>query len=367
MLANAENIDESFGLLESIRNHLQMGGEQRGREETTAGRRSFRERIGFKGLPIPSLAQVAAVVTLVLLAVYFATYSLRKQSGELRTQLDHPQKSNEELSKQNATARDLQSLSDSRLRPGAGRPPGENGADKYDLQPRPRAGTVLALRDQGGLVTLNDQGRLGGFGELSKSWQRLVTSALREGAVRSPVTPTALRGRFSVLLGSSGDDVPAKIIGPLDTVVESDRPLFRWRAERDAASYTVAIFDLQFNTVAQSGPLSTTEWKPPAPLQRGNTYKWQLTLMCGSKEVVLPAPPAPEATFKVLERSKADELKRAREMNPDSHLLMGVLYARAGLIDEAEQELRALVEANPKSRTALRLLRSVQKRQQLRP
>ncbi|MGH9882254.1 MAG: tetratricopeptide repeat protein [Pyrinomonadaceae bacterium] len=37
----------------------------------------------------------------------------------------------------------------------------------------------------------------------------------------------------------------------------------------------------------------------------------------------------------------------------------GTLYARAGLLDDAERELRALLAANPKSPTARKLLQSV--------
>jgi hypothetical protein len=41
-------------------------------------------------------------------------------------------------------------------------------------------------------------------------------------------------------------------------------------------------------------------------------------------------------------------------------LALGVLYVRAGLLAAAEQELRLLLKANPGSRLARKLLRSVQ-------
>jgi hypothetical protein len=42
-----------------------------------------------------------------------------------------------------------------------------------------------------------------------------------------------------------------------------------------------------------------------------------------------------------------------------SHLVRGVLFARVGLLDDAERELRALAAANPRSAVARKLLASV--------
>jgi lipopolysaccharide biosynthesis regulator YciM len=70
-------------------------------------------------------------------------------------------------------------------------------------------------------------------------------------------------------------------------------------------------------------------------------------------------PPAPEAKFKVLEKSKAEELDRVRKSYPRSHLILGSLYERAGLLDDAEREFQSLVSANPKSTVARKLLRNV--------
>jgi hypothetical protein len=43
-----------------------------------------------------------------------------------------------------------------------------------------------------------------------------------------------------------------------------------------------------------------------------------------------------------------------------SHLALGIFYARAGMVEEAERELTALVRQNPKSQVARKLLRSVE-------
>jgi hypothetical protein len=81
--------------------------------------------------------------------------------------------------------------------------------------------------------------------------------------------------------------------------------------------------------------------------------------MKDGEEIRMPAPSAPDAKFKVLEQSQAEALERAKQAYGHSHLLLGILYAQAGLLDNAEQEFQALSEANPRSRVAQTLLHSV--------
>jgi hypothetical protein len=78
------------------------------------------------------------------------------------------------------------------------------------------------------------------------------------------------------------------------------------------------------------------------------------------EEITAPRPPAPQAKFRVLDQAKANELARARRTHASSHLTLGLLYADAGLLREAEQEFRLLQRANPNSDLARNLLRQVQ-------
>lgn len=111
-----------------------------------------------------------------------------------------------------------------------------------------------------------------------------------------------------------------------------------------------------------SAPLSTTKWQLPRALERGRIYKWQVTARKDEQQIIAPAASVPEARFRILAKSKDDELRQLERTNTGSHLARGVLYAQAGLLDEAERELRALVKANPKSEVARKLLRSVRER-----
>jgi hypothetical protein len=149
------------------------------------------------------------------------------------------------------------------------------------------------------------------------------------------------------------------LLRPVGTVVLSHRPLFRWRALKDADSYVVKIYDADFNEVAASPPLAATTWTVPRALVRGPTYSWQVTARVGDREILSPVKPAPEARFMVLEQAKANELAKAKNASPDSPLTLGILYAQAGLLDEAEYEFQTLLRANPQSTLVQKLLRSV--------
>lgn len=139
---------------------------------------------------------------------------------------------------------------------------------------------------------------------------------------------------------------------------QPDRPIFRWSELEGATSYVVEIYDAQFNPAASSPPLRISNWTSP-PLARGQIYSWQIKAIREGQEFIAPRPPAPQARFKIVDRATADEIARARRDHASSHLLPGLLYARAGLLAEAEVEFRALQKSNPDSDVARKLLASV--------
>jgi hypothetical protein len=220
---------------------------------------------------------------------------------------------------------------------------------------------VVALNDGGGRVTLDSRGRLSGLDALSPAARRAVKSALMSERLEAPAVTAELAGRRGTLLGAGNGGPGFSVLGPFGTVVRDERPHFRWRALADATSYKVTVLDSDFNVVATSPPLTVTNWSPPSGLARGSVYSWQVAAVKGDgQQVLAPTAPAPEARFKILESEKASELVRAERVSPGSHLVRGVLYARVGLLDDAERELRALVAANPQSPSARKLLRSIQ-------
>jgi hypothetical protein len=220
----------------------------------------------------------------------------------------------------------------------------------------------VALNDGGGRVTLDAEGRLAGLPVLSPQAEAAVRAALETGRVETPAYFGGWVGGAGTLLGAAPAVGSLVLVGPLATAVDGDRPTLRWRPLAGATSYTAAVFDADLNPVAASPPLTGTEWRVPRSLPRGRDYSWQVTAMVEAGEVNAPAPPAPEARFRVLERSLSEEMRRARAASQGSGLLLGLAYARVGLLEDAERELRALAEANPGSSLAQSLWRSVRAR-----
>jgi hypothetical protein len=87
---------------------------------------------------------------------------------------------------------------------------------------------------------------------------------------------------------------------PLSTEVPGGRPTFRWTPLPGAESYGVTVFDRDFNKVADSGPLSRTDWTPDRPLP-GGTYTWQVKARRGGTEITAPGPSLPQAFFQVIQ------------------------------------------------------------------
>lgn len=228
--------------------------------------------------------------------------------------------------------------------------------------PSPSPVVVVSLDDGGQRVTLDEQGNLAGLGPLSPATQRALKAALTDGRVRTPAALNALAGRSGVLLGGSSEGVAFPLVGPVGTVVRTDRPTLRWRPLAGAQGYTVTLLDADLNPIAISPPLTATGWTVARPLERGQTYVWQVAAQTKGGEVIAPAAPAPEARFKILELAKAAQLRRLEAAHPSSHLARGVSYAQAGLLDDAAREFRALLAANPQSPVARKLLRNVEAR-----
>ena len=149
------------------------------------------------------------------------------------------------------------------------------------------------------------------------------------------------------------------VLDPVGNVLLADRPTFRWSALDGATGYVVEVYDDAFNLVAASPQLTARSWAAPQTLPRGKVYSWQVRAVKDGQEIKSPRPPAPQARFRVLDRAKADEIARAKRAYPSSHLTLGLLYAQAGLLKEAEQELRLLQRANPDSELARSLLRQI--------
>jgi predicted anti-sigma-YlaC factor YlaD len=311
---------------------------------------SVRERLATVWrLPAFSIPlKITAIATLALLCVWIATIPLRNQVADLTAQIGELNRLNQELSAQVSEVGELQA-----------RLAGLEQSQVQLLNSSPQIAS--ALYDGGGLVTLDKQGNITGLETLPSTLQQNIKVALTSERVQAPPEVREIRGKAGTLLGEGIEGVPFPLISPVGIIVETERPTLRWRSLSGATVYTVTIYDSNFNLVAKSPELRGTEWTVPRPVERGRIYSWQVSALKDGQEVKSPTPPAPEAKFKTLEKSRADELERAKKEYTKSHLTLGVLYSEAGLLEEAEREFKALVAANPKSPTARKLLDSVER------
>lgn len=199
------------------------------------------------------------------------------------------------------------------------------------------------------------------IGMLPQEDRATVLEAISNQRVGKPDAIAELQGREETLLGQSQPAERFNVIAPVGEVVMDTRPVFRWQALAGATRYSVAIFDANLNPVQSSPPLQTTQWTPEGTLKRGQVYEWQVrATLPGDKTVSSPSPPSPEAKFKVIDQEKADAFARFQTAHPQSHLVLGVWCAKAGILDAAESELALIPTGDPDYGLARKLLKSVQ-------
>jgi len=225
--------------------------------------------------------------------------------------------------------------------------------------PTPEAAlAVVKLNDGDSSLTLDANGRLAGVDQWPSDYQRLAREALTAQRVEKSPLLAGLSRPGSALMGGDDEGQGFAVIEPAGKVTLTDRQIFRWSRLSGASGYVVEVYDARFNRVLSSPLLTSLSWTAP-PLARGQVYSWQVRAIRDGQEYIAPRQTAPQAKFRVLDQATANEIARARRDYASSHLLLGLLYARAGLVAEAEQEFRALQKANPDSEVARKLLASV--------
>lgn len=218
---------------------------------------------------------------------------------------------------------------------------------------------AVSLEDNGRKIQLSNSGELTGLEELPEANRSLVRSALTTKTLSKPEVLEKLTAPAIALMDPTARENAFGLIGPSATVIATDRPNLRWQALAGATSYTVSVFDSDFNRVTQSAPQTAPQWTTPA-LRRGMIYSWEVVALRNGQEVRSPVAPAPRAQFKILEAPRLLELTKLKKQQPISHLTLGLTYARFGLLAEAEGQLQIVARENRNSAVASRLLRTVQ-------
>lgn len=213
----------------------------------------------------------------------------------------------------------------------------------------------VALVDQGQQLIVKPNGAIPALGELSGDLQAAVRDAVSLGKIDRPAHD--LR-RGTGELGGAATDRSFRALSPLGTLVEKAKPTLRWSAAPGATGYRV-------NLVKNGGepirgpilPPNQTSWMPNEELSPNETYEWEVEALRDGKLLAkAPAPPEPEARFRVLDPAGRAALEEQRAKFSGSHLVMGLAYAKAGLVAEARNEFEQLEKENPENPVPKKLL-----------
>ncbi|HYN25450.1 MAG TPA: hypothetical protein VES69_10450 [Pyrinomonadaceae bacterium] len=218
---------------------------------------------------------------------------------------------------------------------------------------------LVALSDGVAMVTLDRRGNISGLDDVPAPVRDEIAKVLLSERIERPSILKDLAGEESTLRGSNRGQ-SFKLISPARTVILSDQPTFEWERVSGASSYRVYVGDSSGHEVKRSEELSSeqTQWVLPTPLKRGEVYAWTVIAVVDRKEIVSPGPASPEMKFQILSASNLQQLNKLKKTR--SHLALGVFYASAGMIAEAEREFATLVRNNPRSQHANKLIRAIQ-------
>lgn len=160
-----------------------------------------------------------------------------------------------------------------------------------------------------------------------------------------------LHGAQEQLAGQSNRSTSGlRLIRPVGIAVATGTPVFQWGGMANASGYRLTISmhgsEKPSETIDLDG--SQVTYVASKPLVPGETYEWEVqALREGQPIAQAPAPPEPEALFYVLGQQQQDEIARQREKFGGSHLALGLVYARAGLIEDAGEQFAALAKEDP--------------------
>jgi hypothetical protein len=231
-------------------------------------------------------------------------------------------------------------------------------SEPSSVTPQPEPASVVAqLNDGQRVLVLDQEGKLSGADDLPAAYQNLLKKTLSTERIERSSQLQGLTRPPSSLMSSDNQKDEFSVLEPAGNVLNTNQPAFRWSAMEGATGYVVEVYDEQFKLVASSPQLTSRSWTTTLPY--GNVYSWQVKAIKDGQEITSPRPPAPQAKFRVLDEKKVNELARAKRAYGSSHLTLALLYADAGLLKEAEQELRQVQRANPNSNLVRPLLRQI--------
>jgi hypothetical protein len=219
--------------------------------------------------------------------------------------------------------------------------------------------SLLQLQDTGRPLQERN-GTLSGFDGVEEEWQEVGQKAWDKGETELPMDLLQeLRSKSDVFMGKPEDGASFRLVKPVGQFVLSDLPSFEWTRSLRAISYVVLITDLAdpFSPIL-SGELTETKWTLDSSvgrLRRGHRYSWKVEARRENNiKELSPKTPGHGPVFEVLSQSQFQRIEQLRQQSQSSYLL-GVSYARFGILDDAEFELNRFHELNKESPLATRI------------
>ena len=199
----------------------------------------------------------------------------------------------------------------------------------------------------------------------------LLSNAFTKGVIEIPAETSnwfkQLSGKNQgTLMGGSKASYFA-LLSPAARVVREDRPTLRWEPLAGTVEYRVKVVDSTLGTTLPRHIVKGTDYKFDSPLEPGHSYTWQIVALDKDGEEIYGKwfnRIRSHAEFKVL---ATDELKLVQDAeknylpvkDPIGYLALAVRYAKAGLVEDAEQMLKAYLKELPASPQVVKLLNSL--------
>ena len=216
--------------------------------------------------------------------------------------------------------------------------------------------TPMAMRD--GRVVIGADGSIDGLTFANGADAELARQAVTGGAIPRAAILSQLTSVATISRGPTQSNV-FDVLEPRGVVVRSLQPRFVWTPQPGITQYRVSVFTDDFVLVQESPVVNATEWTPTRSLPRGQNLTWQVTAIGDGRETIAPSPQSGEARFHVLGEASDQKLRAEESRYAGSDLMLGLIYARAGLMIEAEKALAAFAWKNRDAARAQELYRAI--------
>ena len=210
---------------------------------------------------------------------------------------------------------------------------------------------TVSLRDGDRVIAVDAAGALHGIA-LDAATSSRIAAALQNPKLAPPAALAALIPGSGELRGETAPRDFA-VVAPVGTATLDARPRFMWRGTSNSG-YRVSVVDESGGH--WGGGTNATEWTPPADFPRGRAYTWQVSTMIDGHRVFTPAPPQPEARFRVVDEATVAAIEAARRQN--ATLVAALLSYDAGAITEARRDFERIAADNPASPIPRQLIES---------